>query len=116
MPVFPDVLLCGLTVLVICLGVGLPLSSRLVQQRALAWALAPAMGWAVFSALALPILTVAGWSRTHVTLLCAVALAAGAIAFFRGPAQIDDGPAVPIWAYVAAALLAILPALGVWPK
>jgi len=116
MPDFPDVLLCGLTMLAICVCVGLPLSSRLAPQRALAWALAPALGWAVFSALALPILTVAGWSRSHVILLCGVAVVAGAAIFFRSPGRIDDGPAVPIWAYLAAALLAILPTLGVWPK
>jgi hypothetical protein len=113
MPSFPDVLLCGLAVLAICSCVGLPLARCLVDERPLAWALAPALGWAAFSTLALPILWAVGFSRAHVTALCGAAVLVGVVASLRGPARTENVPAVP---FVAAAALAILPALGVWPK
>ena len=116
MPSLPDVLLCGVAVLAICICVGLPLARWLVEEPRLAWALAPALGWAAFSTLALPILSAVGFSRAHVVALCGVAVLVGVIASLRGPARSEIGPAVPIWAFAAAAALAILPALGVWPK
>lgn len=116
MPSLPDVLLCGVAVLAICICVGLPLARWLVEEPRLAWALAPALGWAAFSTLALPILSAVGFSRAHVVALCGVAVLVGVIASLRGPAGSEIGPAVPIWAFAAAAALAILPALGVWPK
>jgi hypothetical protein len=116
MPSFPNVLLCGSGVLAICICVGLPLARSLVDEPRLAWALAPALGWAAFSALALPILSAVGFSRAHVTALCGVAVLVGVVAFLRGPARPEPAPAVPVWAFAAAAALAILPALGVWPK
>jgi hypothetical protein len=116
MPSFQDVLLCGLAALAICVTTGLPLARCLVDEPRLAWALAPALGWAAFSALALPILSAAGFSRAHVTVLCGVAVLVGVVASLRRPARLEHAPAVPIWAFAAAAALAILPALGVWPK
>lgn len=116
MPSLPDVVICALAALTTCTCVGLPLARWLVKERGLARALAPALGWAAFSTLALPILNATGFSRTNVTMLCGVALIGGALLSHRGPAPADNGSAVPIWAFAAAALLAILPALGVWPK
>jgi len=116
MPSLPDVLLCGAAVLAISICVGLPLARWLVEEPRLAWALAPALGWAAFSTLALPILSAVGFSRAHVVALCGVAVLVGVIASFRGSGRAENGPAVPIWAFAAAAAFAILPALGVWPK
>ena len=116
MPSLPEVLLCGFAVLAICICVGLPLARRLVDEPRLAWALAPALGWAAFSTLALPILSAVGFSRAHVTALFGVAVLVGVVASLRGPARTGNGAAVPIWAFAAAVALAILPALGVWPK
>src|SRR6516162_9898847 len=106
MPSFQNVLLCGLAVLAICVSVGLPLARRLVDEPRLAWALAPALGWAVFSALALPILWASGFSRAHVTALCGLALLVGVVASLRVPMQPEHTPTVPIWAVTAAAALA----------
>jgi len=116
MPSFPEVLLCGLAVLAISIGVGLPLARWLVEEPPLAWALAPALGWATFSVLALSTLLAVGFSRAHVTALCGLAVLVGGFASLRGPARAESGPAVPIWAFAAAAALAILPALAVCPK
>src|SRR6516164_5540075 len=116
MPSSPDVLLCDLAVLAICICVGLPLARCLVEESRLAWALAPALGWAVFSTLALPILWAVGFSRTHVTMLSGTAVLVGVVASLGGPARTRNRAAAPMWAFAAAAALAILPALGVWPK
>jgi hypothetical protein len=116
MPSFPDVLLCGCAVLAICVCVGFPLARCLVDESRLAWALASALGWAAFSTLALPILWAVGFSRTHVTMLSGTAALVGVVASLGGPARTRNRTAVPMWAFAAAAALAILPALGVWPK
>ena len=50
------------------------------------------------------------------TALCGVAVLVGVVGSLRGPARPEHAPAVPIWAFAAAAALAILPTLGVWPK
>src|SRR6201987_2812549 len=116
MPSLQDVLLCSLAALAICVCVGLPLARCLVDEPPLAWALAPALGSAAFSALALPILWAIGFSRAHAIALCGLAVLVGLVASLRGPARTENSSAVPIWAFAAAAALAILPALGVWPK
>ena len=116
MPSFLDVLLSGAAALAIYVCVGLPLSRSLTEYRALAWALAPTLGWAVVSVVALPILIIVGWSRTSVTTLCGVAIIGGATAILRGRSRTDSGPSLPIWVYVAGGFFAILPALGLWPK
>ncbi len=116
MPSLPEVVICALAALAIHFCVGLPFARRLVGTGRLAWALAPALGWAVFSALALPILTATEFSRTNVTMLCSAAAFGGLVLSRRGPALRDSRRAVPIWVFVAAAMVAILPTLGVYPK
>jgi len=116
MPSLPDVVICAPAALVVCGCVGAPLARWLVGERGLAWALAPALGWAVFSTLALPILTATGFSRESVAVLCGAAIIGGVFALRRGSVPLDRGLAVPLWAFAAAALVAVLPALGVWPK
>lgn len=116
MPLLQNVLLCASIVLVLCTLVGLPLTRLLLLNRTLAWALAPALGWAVFSALALPVLTLVGLSQTNVTVVAGLGVIGGGAALLRKPAPGDEGPAVPIWACAAAMLVAVLPALGIWPK
>jgi hypothetical protein len=105
--------------------VGLPLAHRLAPTRPLALAMAPALGWAVFNAAALPILLVVGFGRTSVAVLCGAALALGLAATLvvrRGdPPTSSEAPGVslpgvPWWVYGAAALLALAPAIAIMPK
>ena len=120
MPLLHNVLLCALSALILSGCVGLPLAYKLVPQRSLARAIAPALGWAVFSALTLPVLTWVGFARATVALVCGTTLLGGIAALlwcrFRGTAARVDSADVPGWAYGGAALLAVVPALGAWPK
>ena len=110
MPSLLDVVICALAALVVCGFVGAPLVRWLVGERGWAWALAPALGWAVFSTLALPILTATGFSRGSVTALCAAAVVVGIVVLRRESAPPDNSLAVPLWGFAAAMLVAILPA------
>ena len=120
MPSLPDVLLCALSALALSLCVGLPLARVVAADWRLALPIAPALGWAVFSVLALPLLTAIGFSRGTVALVCGAAAAGGLAALqrsgFRAPAVTAEGARVPLWTYAAAAAVAVLPALGAWPK
>jgi hypothetical protein len=117
MPSDTNVIACALTELAITLAVGLPVARSVAAGRFLALALAPALGWAVFNGLALPILTAVGFTRTNVALLSAAAVLAGIAAQLRssrGPApQAGD---VMAWALAAAAVVAMLPAMAACPK
>jgi hypothetical protein len=120
MPFLGNILLCASAVLATAAMTGLPLARRLVADRAIAETIAPIAGWAVFSALALPILSLVGFTRSNASLLAAAALlivAATLLLSRRRKAPADGGSAAGLrWAYPAAALLAVLPALAVWPK
>lgn len=120
MPTFPNVVLCAATELALSIAVGWPLA-RLLSGRcgpALARGLAPIAGWGGLAAVSLPILSCAGFTRVSVALLCAAALFGGLAALL--PWRNQDAGAravgVPGWSFGAAALVAILPALAVWPK
>jgi hypothetical protein len=118
MPLFSHVFLCAAAELLLSICVGLPVAYRLVSTRPLALALAPIMGWAVFNTLALPILLVSGFTRATAALLCGFTVLGGLAAMLPGRSRsaAGSGIGVGVSAYGAAALLAIVPAMAVWPK
>jgi len=91
--------------------------ARHLLPRALAIGAAPVMGWAVHSAATLPIFILIGFSPLAVAAIAALCIAAG-IAALRLAVQSDAevAPAIPSWAFVAAALLALVPAVAILPK
>src|SRR5271169_1991388 len=97
--------------------VGLALSRRLVPA-ALALPVAPALGWAVHSALALPLYRLIGFTPLTIVLVSVLFLAFALLALsVRASADDDEtGARVPAWAYGLAALLAIVPASALFPK
>ena len=118
MPAISHVVLCALTELAVSIAVGLPLSRLLAPTRPGCVALAPALGWGVFNALALPLLTFAGFSRTTAGLLAGSTVLAGLALWLwpRRAAPRQYAATIPSWVVVPAAFLAILPALALWPK
>ena len=118
MPSFPVVLLCAVAELVISFCVGWAVMRRIAAPRVVALVLAPAAGWAVFNALALPILTATSFTRATVAMLSGAAVLGGlAVSRRQRPPVVEPRPVgVSVLVLAAAALLAVVPALAVWPK
>ena len=119
MPSLLIVVMCASVEVVISLCVGLPVTRRVLAGRSPVIAIAPIIGWALFNTVALPILTVIGFTRATAAIVSGVAVLGGVAIELRGPRKtavsIGRGDLFGL-AVAAAALLAILPALAVWPK
>ncbi len=91
--------------------------TRHLLPRALAIGAAPVTGWAVHSAATLPIFFLIGFSPAAVVAVAALCVAIG-VATFKLAANDDAeaAPAIPWWAFVAAAALALVPAVAILPK
>jgi hypothetical protein len=95
-------------------SLGLAVTRRAVPAVALP--MAPVVGWAVHSAVALPIFFLLPFTAANVlAVACVVFLAAVAASLATARTDAIVVP-VPPWAYVAAALLAMAPAAAVLPK
>ena len=93
--------------------------ARHLLPRVLALGTAPVLGWAVFSAASLPILSVVGFSPFTVIGLAALGLACAGVCLRLAPAT--SGPPIgEPWilaaAAMAAAILALAPAVALVPK
>ena len=111
------VVLCAVAAASFWTVLGFAPARRLVGP-ALALPIAPALGWAVHSAAALPILLLAGFSTTTVAIVSAVALAASVVALLtqRSRPESPPSPSVPVWGYLGAAVLALAAAMAIMPK
>jgi hypothetical protein len=91
---------------------------RHVLPRTLALGAAPVVGWAMFSAATLPVLTLTGFSAPAVAAMAALFLIIGGGALLTQNANDEAAqkPIVPLWAYPAAGLLALVPASAIAPK
>src|SRR5271170_3312067 len=95
-----NALLCALVATAFCTALGYALA-RHVLPRALALGAAPVIGWAVFSAATLPVLTVFGFSGRAVVGMAVLSLVIAGAALLR-PSADDDAarePAIPLWSY-----------------
>src|ERR1700680_3130611 len=101
--------LCALVAAAFWTMLGYALARRLLP-RTLATAMAPVLGWAVHSAATLPIFILIGFSPFAVAAVAALCAVAG-IATRKLPADSDAEavPAIPLWTYAAAAVLALAP-------
>jgi len=91
--------------------------TRHLLPRALAVGAAPVIGWAVHSAATLPIFFLIGFSPLAVVTVAALCVAT-AVATLKLTAASDAeaAPAIPWWAFAAAAVLALVPAVAILPK
>src|SRR3979411_1617591 len=96
-----------------CLGASI---TRCFAPRSLVLPMAPVVGWAAHSAAALPIFRAVGFSQAGVLITSLLALIASALALRARLREAETEVTVPGWAYGAAALLAILPAIALLPK
>jgi hypothetical protein len=117
MPSTIHVAVCSLGALAFWTVLGLALSRRLVPAT-LALPIAPALGWAVHSALALPLHRWIGLTPWMVAAASVAALSGALVLLWSNAANEDRHPAVrvPLLAYALAALIAAIPAMALFPK
>jgi hypothetical protein len=90
---------------------------RRLLPRPLGAGAAPVVGWAVHSAATLPLFVLIGFSPAAVTAVAAPCAVAAAVSLWRTRHERDAlAPAIPLWAYAAAALLALVPTVALLPK
>jgi len=108
--------LCALLATALWSFLGFALTRHLLP-RALAIGAAPVIGWAVHSAATLPLFFLIRFSPLAVVVLAALCVAV-AVATLKLAAQADAEatPAIPWWAFAAAAVLALVPAAAILPK
>ena len=96
---------------------GFALGCRLVP-RVLAIGAAPVIGWSVHSAATLPIYLLFGFSPLLVAGIAAVCvlIAGFSLSQPRPAGEIEPAQSIPVWAFAAAALVALLPAATILPK
>ena len=111
-PTWPETLALAAAASAFLTAAGLPLARLLAPSGFAALGLAPALGWAAFSVLALPILSVTGFGRPQVCLLCLGWLAA----IWRFTPATRAAVRLPAWAMAAAAAVSVLPVLALMPK
>jgi hypothetical protein len=108
--------LCALLATAVWGFLGYALTRHLLP-RALAIGAAPVMGWAVHSAATLPIFLLIGFSPLAVVAIAALCVAVGVATFkLAAKADAEAAPAIPWWAFLAAAVLALVPAVAILPK
>ncbi len=112
-----DAVLCAAVALLFWTGLGLAIARRVVPH-ALVLPVAPAVGWAVHNAVALPVFFFVPFSAATVAAVAAIVLAAAILAgrVCENPDEPASQARVPAWAYAAAALLAMAPAAAIMPK
>ncbi len=105
--------LCGLCVWT---GLGAWVASRIGWQGAPTLAVAPALGWALQTTLALPLSMVTGFSTLSMLLSIALVIGGTALLSPHARSRPSNDSHLPMWIYVAAALIALLPASALLPK
>jgi hypothetical protein len=107
-------LLCALTGFALWTLVGYLIALRLPLPLYWRSGLAPVLGWAVQTSLALALSLFFGFSL--LSILAPVALAAAALLCTPQHPGTENGASLPVWIFVGAALLALLPATAILPK
>ncbi|MBV8888617.1 MAG: hypothetical protein JO305_03005 [Alphaproteobacteria bacterium] len=119
MPSIVNVVLTGTAVALFWTAIGWPIARRLAPA-AVAGAIAPALGWGVFSAAAMPVLLLCGLTRATAVGVCSAALAVSLACTFAGrrpsAAAKPTGVGILGWGFAAAFVLATAPALAILPK
>src|SRR5262245_28349663 len=112
-----NALVCALIATVFWSPLGYALGSRLVP-RVLAIGAAPVIGWSVHSAAVLPIFLLFGFSPFLVASIGAVFVLAAGFSLSQARLDGESEPAqtIPVWAFGAAAVLALVPAASILPK
>jgi hypothetical protein len=95
--------------------IGLPVAVR-IMARPLGWFCAPALGWALHSAFALPVYSAIGMSRPIVAATTTVCALLGVAALWRMPRRAAPVDAWFFLTLAGAALLGLAPLAAILPK
>jgi hypothetical protein len=112
-----NALVCALIATAFWSLLGYALGRQLVP-RVLAIGAAPVIGWSVHSAATLPIYFLFGFSPLLVAgigTICAL-IACFSLSQPRPAGEIEPARIIPVWAFAAAAVVALLPAATILPK
>src|SRR6202034_2492018 len=91
--------------------------SRPILPRALAVGVAPVMGWAVHSAVTLPLFTLIGFTPAAVISVAALCVIAAVLSLrFTASGDAETAAVIPPWSFAAAGLLALVPSIAIVPK
>src|SRR5262245_13352131 len=112
---FANAALCAVVAAVFWTSLGFAIARPLLP-RALAIGAAPVIGWAIHSALALPILALTGFSAISVVSLATFAAIGAGFLLLANRSEDEGKQAIPVWAFVGAAVLALAPAAAIAPK
>lgn len=115
MPSIIATLLGSLGALAIWGTLGYALARR-VAPASLALPIAPVLGWACHSVLALPLYSLVGFTSATVIIGFLIPWVAAALVIAKTPRAKNDAPRVPSLAYLLALALAVIPALALFPK
>ncbi len=109
--------LCALVATAFCMAFGYAIARHLLP-RVLALGAAAVVGWAVFAAATLPVLTLIGFSSATIAGMAALFLVIGGGTLLTRSANDDVAakPTIPLWSFAAAAVLALAPASAIVPK
>ena len=110
-----NVILCAAVAVLIWTCIGLAVARHVVPLKEVAWPVAPALGWAVHSAVALPVFMLVGFSRIAVGIVMMGSLVASLFAPIRKRGT-DGTGGVPLWIWIGAAIVAAGPAAAILPK
>ncbi len=108
--------LCALVAAAFWSVLGYALSRHLLP-RSLRIGAAPVIGWAVHGSVTLPLLTLIGFTQATVVAVAALCVVGSVLTMKSAARGGDDvSPPIPLWAFAAAAVLALAPALAILPK
>jgi hypothetical protein len=96
-------------------ALGLPFARKIAPRFVPPAAIAPALGWSLFTVLALPALSFTGFTAIACWGVAAAAAAAAAWMWHETRATTHASP-LPRWSFAMAALLGLIPLMAIMPK
>ncbi len=116
MPLLTHSLVIAAATALLYASLGLAVARRIVAEPVLAWAMAPALGWALFNAAAHPLFLLVGFTPPWIGLVAALTLLLALADLVRHPPAIPPRAGLLGLAVVLAAALALAPAIALVPK
>jgi hypothetical protein len=91
---------------------------RRIFPKVLAIGAAPIAGWAVYNSVTLPFFGLVGFTPLTVAITAGICAIGSCYSIFVQAkyGSTEDAPAIPMWAFIFAAIVALIPASAIMPK